>query len=63
MAAAAQSAGIILREGLEAVLILAALLAALAGEGIAVARWRRPVLAGVGLALWQVSRSGGLRRG
>ena len=51
VAAAAQSAGIILREGLEAVLILAALLAALAGEGIAVARWRRPVLAGVGLAL------------
>lgn len=62
VAAAAQSTGIILREGLEAVLILAALLAALAGEGIGVARWRSPVLAGVGLALaaslalWQAAR-------
>lgn len=61
-AAAVQSGGIILREGLEAVLILAALLAALAGEGIGAARWRRPVLAGVGLALaaslalWQAAR-------
>lgn len=60
--AAVQSAGIILREGLEAVLILAALLAALAGEGIGAARWRRPVLAGIGLALaaslalWQAAR-------
>lgn len=62
LSAGVQSAGIILREGLEAVLILAALLAALSGEGIGANRWRRPVLAGVGLALvaslalWQAAR-------
>lgn len=46
-----QSTTILLREGLEAVLILAALTGAIAAEGIASRRWRRPVLAGVGMAL------------
>ncbi|MCA8867838.1 MAG: FTR1 family protein [Rhodobacteraceae bacterium] len=46
-----QSVTILLREGLEAVLILAALTGAIAAEGIASRRWRRPVLAGVGMAL------------
>ena len=46
-----QSAGIIFREGLEAVLIIAALLTALRAEGIPPTRFRRPVVAGVILAL------------
>ena len=51
MGAALQSAGIVFREGLEAVLIIAALLAALRAEGIPPARFRRPVTGGVVLAL------------
>nr|WP_255435674.1 FTR1 family protein [Paracoccus sp. S1E-3] len=51
LGAALQSAGIVFREGLEAVLIIAALLAAMRAEGLAAARFRRPVAAGVGLAL------------
>jgi len=60
--AALQSAGIIFREGLEGVLILAALLAALRAEGADPARFRRPVALGVGLAvvcsfaLWAATR-------
>ncbi|MTH76950.1 FTR1 family iron permease [Paracoccus aestuariivivens] len=46
-----QSGGIIFREGLEAVLILAALLAALRAEGADPARFRGPVGLGIGLAL------------
>lgn len=46
-----QSAGIIIREGLEAVLILAALLAALRAEGVDPARFRTPIGTGVALAL------------
>lgn len=46
-----QSAGIIFREGLEAVLILAALLAALRAEGLEPARFRKTLGLGVGLAL------------
>lgn len=48
---ALQSAGIIFREGLEAVLILAALIAALRAEGLAPARFRPSIAAGVALAL------------
>lgn len=51
MGAALQSAGIVFREGLEAVLIIAALLAALRAEGIPAARFRRPITGGVALAL------------
>lgn len=47
---ALQSAGIIFREGLEAVLILAALLAALRAEGVAPARFRTPIIGAVTLA-------------
>ena len=60
--AALQSAGIIFREGLEAVLIIAALLAALRAEGIPPRRFRRPVTAGIllallaSLALWAAAR-------
>ena len=46
-----QSAGIIFREGLEAVLILAALVAALRAEGEAPARFRAPIAGAVLLAL------------
>lgn len=46
-----QSAGIIFREGLEAVLILAALLAALRAEGLESRRFRNMLGLGVGLAL------------
>ncbi|MDV7270802.1 FTR1 family protein [Thioclava sp. A2] len=59
---ALQSAGIIFREGLEAVLILAALLAALRAEGLAPARFRPALSFGVGLAvagsfaLWGATR-------
>ncbi|NHF73887.1 FTR1 family iron permease [Paracoccus xiamenensis] len=49
--AALQSAGIVFREGLEAVLIIAALLAALRAEGLPPGRFRRPVTGGVVLAL------------
>lgn len=49
--AALQSGGIVFREGLEAVLIIAALLAALRAEGLPTARFRRPVAGGVALAL------------
>ena len=45
------SAIIVFREGLEAVLILAALMASLVG---AQRRYRRPLLAGVGVALLAV---------
>ena len=48
---ALQSAGIIFREGLEAVLILAALIAALRAEGVPPARFRGSLAAGVSLAL------------
>ncbi len=48
---ALQSAGIIFREGLEAVLILAALIAALRAEGIPPARFRTSLATGVSLAL------------
>lgn len=57
-----QSAGILFREGLEAVLILAALLAALRAEGLAPARFRPALSLGVGLAfagsfaLWGATR-------
>lgn len=51
LGSALQSAGIIFREGLEAVLILAALLAALRAEGIATARLRAPIAGAVVLAL------------
>ena len=60
--AALQSAGIIFREGLEAVLIIAALLAALRAEGIPPSRFRQPVTAGIllallaSLALWAAAR-------
>lgn len=46
-----QSSGIILREGLEAVLILAALMGALRAEGVPASAWRRPVVSGVVLAI------------
>lgn len=51
LGATLQSAGIIFREGLEAVLIIAALLAALRAEGFAPARFRTALGLGVGLAL------------
>lgn len=58
-----QSAGILFREGLEAVLILAALLAALRAEGHDLRRFRPAVATGVvlalgfSLALWAAARS------
>lgn len=51
LGALVQSSGIILREGLEAVLILAALMGALRAEGVPSRAWRRPVIAGVTLAV------------
>ncbi|WP_280552948.1 FTR1 family iron permease [Halomonas sp. 25-S5] len=51
LGALVQSSGIILREGLEAVLILAALMGALRAEGVPSRAWRRPVIAGVALAV------------
>ncbi|MBW7921073.1 MAG: FTR1 family protein [Rubellimicrobium sp.] len=60
--AALQSGGIIFREGLEAVLILAALVAALRAEGVAPRRYRLPLAAGVAaalvfsVALWAAAR-------
>ena len=51
LGAALQSAGIVFREGLEAVLIIAALLAAMRAEGMPTARFRRPIATGVILAL------------
>ncbi|WP_413875780.1 FTR1 family protein [Albidovulum sp.] len=51
LGSALQSAGIIFREGLEAVLILAALIAALGAEGIPPARFRTSLATGVALAL------------
>lgn len=51
LGALVQSSGIILREGLEAVLILAALMGALRAEGVPSRAWRRPVVAGVSLAI------------
>lgn len=51
LGALVQSGGIILREGLEAVLILAALMGALRAEGVPSSAWRRPVVAGVVLAI------------
>lgn len=51
LGAALQSAGIILREGLEAVLILAALVAALRAEGLPPGRFRAPIVGAVMLAL------------
>ncbi|WP_323010276.1 FTR1 family iron permease [Paracoccus sp. (in: a-proteobacteria)] len=46
-----QSSAILFREGLEAVLILAALMAALRAEGVDPARFRRPLAVGVVAAL------------
>lgn len=60
--AVVQSAGIMFREGLEAVLIIAALLAALKAEGADPARFRRAIGAGVlaalvcSFALWAGAR-------
>lgn len=51
LGAALQSAGIIFREGLEAVLILAALVAALRAEGLPPGRFRAPIVGAVMLAL------------
>lgn len=51
LGAVLQSAGIVFREGLEAVLILAALLAALRAEGVDPRRYHAPMAIGVGLAL------------
>lgn len=57
-----QSAGIIFREGLEAVLIIAALLAAMKAEGIDATRFRRPIATGIlaalacSFALWAAAR-------
>lgn len=51
LGALVQSGGIILREGLEAVLILAALMGALRAEGVPSSAWRRPVVSGVVLAI------------
>ncbi len=51
LGSALQSAGIIFREGLEAVLILAALIAALRAESIPPARFRPTMVTGVALAL------------
>jgi len=63
LGALVQSAGIVFREGLEAVLILAALLAALRAEGVAPARLRPALGLGVlaalaaSFALWAAARS------
>ncbi|MFD1794516.1 hypothetical protein FQV27_07490 [Paracoccus aurantiacus] len=60
--AALQSAGIVFREGLEAVLIIAALLAALRAEGLQPSRFRAPIAAGLvaallfSFALWAAAR-------
>ena len=62
LGAAVQSGGIIFREGLEAVLILAALIAALRAEGAEPRRYRLPLASGVAaamvlsFALWAAAR-------